>query len=185
MLKRRKKYFIHPSSQFKFILMSILPALVMGVFCTYFLVKSGELIFRIERERLSVEVTSLSQTIQELEKEHYPKDVLEKIDILKKKLAILQDDLRIKYFNMLEKWAKIKMQILFGLFLVLILVGIISLLYSHRVAGPLTRLRKYVDMLSKGKDTPPLRFRKYDEFKELADSFEKLRRSLKEKGIIG
>ena len=39
-------------------------------------------------------------------------------------------------------------------------------------------------MLSEGKDTGPVRFRKHDEFKEVAASLDKLRSNLKDRGLL-
>jgi hypothetical protein len=41
-----------------------------------------------------------------------------------------------------------------------------------------------MDELAEGKDIPPVKFRNSDEFKELAESVEKLRSFLKSKGVI-
>lgn len=182
---KRRRYLIHPSSQFKYIAMSVLPALVMSIFCIYFLVKTGELLLQKEKGKLSLQVSSIDETIQQLERERYPKEAIEKIEVLKKKLLIFKETLGIKHFAMLEEWAKTKMSLLAVLTLVLICVGIMALLYSHRIAGPLFRIKKSIDTLSEGKDITPVQIRKYDEFKELAGSLEKLRKTLKEKGFLG
>ncbi len=73
---------------------------------------------------------------------------------------------------------------LYGLFFILLFVGAISLLYSHRIAGPIIRLKNYIALFSEGKDVPNIQIRHYDEFKELADSLEKLRNNLKSKGVL-
>jgi spore maturation protein SpmB len=43
---KRTKYFIHPSSQGAYIALSILPALIMSLYFTYFLISSGELVLK-------------------------------------------------------------------------------------------------------------------------------------------
>lgn len=70
------------------------------------------------------------------------------------------------------------------LFFVLLLVGLLSLLYSHRIAGPLFRIISCVDMLVEGKDIPPIRLRDNDQFKDLAESLDKLRIHLKDAGLL-
>ena len=57
-------------------------------------------------------------------------------------------------------------------------------MFSHRIAGPLYRIRTCVDMLAEGKNMAPIRLRKRDEFKELAASLENLRSALKDKGLL-
>jgi hypothetical protein len=46
-----------------------------------------------------------------------------------------------------------------------------GLLLSHRVAGPLYRLRKHLDMVAEGKTVSDVRFRKGDYFPEVADAY--------------
>lgn len=181
---KRKHYFIHFSIQFKYMVMSILPALVMSIFCIYFLLKSGQIMLFKEKEMLSLQAASINKTLQEMGKEEYSKDTKQEIEVLKKKLLIFKENLDIKYFVTVEEWAKIKMALLAILALVLIGVGVMSLLYSHRIAGPLFRIKKSIDMLSECKNIPAVQVRKYDEFKELAGSLEKLRRVLKDRGFL-
>lgn len=181
---QRKKYFIHPSSQIKYILMSVLPMLVTSLFCVYFLIRTGELTLKAEKAKLSVQVTSFNSTIQELKAGQYPPEVVEKIQRLKKELISLNNILSVTYFDTLNEWSKTKALIFVGLFFVFLIVGSISLLYSHRIAGPILRLKTYIDMFSEGKDVPNIQIRHYDEFKEVADSLEKLRENLKAKGLL-
>jgi methyl-accepting chemotaxis protein len=180
----RKKYFIHPSSQFKYIGMTVLPALLMSVFCTYFLIYSGEIFLAREKNQLSSEVASINVTVRQLSIAKYPPEAISKVEVLQKKLTILGENLEIDYFKTMEKWAKTKMAVIFLLSVILVLAGTISLLFSHRIAGPLLRLTKSLDMLSQGKDIPPFHFRSYDEFKELAAAFDRLRKTLKDKGML-
>ncbi|MFH1768536.1 MAG: hypothetical protein ABH858_05195 [Candidatus Omnitrophota bacterium] len=180
----RRKYLVHPSIQFKYIAMSVFPALMITLFSTYFLIKSGELSLEAEKGRMSAEISSLDYIVRQLEVNPNLQLKKETIDILKKRLLILQETLKIRHFSSLEIWAKTKIQIFIALFSTLTIVAMLALLFSHRIVGPLVRLRRCLESLSQGKDTPPLRFRDYDEFKELAVSFEKLREKLKERGMI-
>jgi nitrate/nitrite-specific signal transduction histidine kinase len=180
----RKKYFIHHSSQFKYIGMTILPALLMCVFCTYFLIYSGEIFLSREKNQVGSEVASIGATVRQLKSDNYPPEAIGKVEVLQKQLINLAENLEIEYFKTMEKWAKTKMSIIFLLSVVMVLAGTMALLFSHRVAGPLLRLTKSLDMLSQGKDIPPFHFRSYDEFKELAAAFDRLRKTLKDKGIL-
>ena len=180
----RKHFFVHTSSQLKYIAMSVLPAFLMSVFCTFFVFKSGQFIIEREKYKLFIEISSFNQTIKDLENEHYTPETKEKIQKLQQELRSIQDVLKITYFDTIREWEKTKTIILIILPVVLVILGFIALIYSHRVAGPLLRLRKSMDMLAEGKDVQVFRFRDYDEFKELAISFERLRKSLKDKGIL-
>lgn len=181
---KRKKYFIHPSSQLKYIFMSVLPALVTSLFCVYFLIRTGELTLRAEKAKLSVQVTSFNSTIQDLKTAQYPPEIIDKIQKLKKELVTLNNVLSITYFDTINEWSKTKALIFVGLFFILIIVAAISLLYSHRIAGPILRLKNYIEMFAEGKDVSNIQIRHYDEFREVADSLEKLRNKLKAQGVL-
>jgi nitrogen fixation/metabolism regulation signal transduction histidine kinase len=181
---KRKQYFIHPSSQLKYIEMTVLPALILSIFCTFFVVRSGEIFLKKEKAQLSVELSYLNDTIARLSQEKYPAETITKVEVLKKRLSILQQNLEIEYFNTVKQWANTKIMLLFCLAVGLFFVGFMALLFSHRIAGPIMRLKKLMEMIAEGQDVPAVKFRNYDEFKELAVAFEKLRKSLKAKGVL-
>ena len=181
---KRSKYFIHPSSQLKYIAFSIIPALVMTFYCTYSLIASGQVVLKAAKEKPLVPVYAIRQAIATLEKEGYTSDTAEKVTVLKKELESLKDTLETTYVDTLTEWDKTKHAIFVVLFFVLSFVGLVSLVFSHRIAGPLFRIRNCVDMLAQGKNMPPIRLRKRDEFKELAASLEKLRTDLDDKGLL-
>ena len=84
----RKKYFVHFSVQFKYIMMSVLPALVMSLFCIYFVIKSGELVVEKERRKILAEFASISSTLKQSQAISLPKDIKDQIDIFSKRLSI-------------------------------------------------------------------------------------------------
>jgi HAMP domain-containing protein len=181
---KRRKYFVHPSSQFKYIAFSILPALIMSLACTYFLLKAGGLILQTQKEDHFVEISSITQAIYALETEGCPKDTVEELRRLINELLPMQTILAMTHFDTISKWEKTRLLIFAGLFSILLGVGILALFASHRIAGPLVRIRSCVDMLCEGRDIPPIKLRKHDEFQELAESLDKLRRRLKEGGLL-
>jgi HAMP domain-containing protein len=181
---KRKKFLIYPSSQLKYIALSVLPALIMTLFCTYFLVTTGESILRTEKEQHFVEISSLSQALYNLETEGCPEGTAHEVRRLMNELLPLQTILATSHFAGFVKWEKTRFFILAGLFSVLLFVAVISLLSSHRIAGPILRMKRSVDMLCEGKDIAPITLRAYDEFKDLAASLDKLRVKLKEKGFL-
>ena len=63
----------------------------------------------------------------------------------------------------------------------MILASISVFYYSHRLAGPIYRLERHLRMMIDGNYGRPLRFRKNDEFKQLADVINQLQDKLKEK----
>lgn len=181
---KRRRYLIHFSSQFKYIAMSILPVAIIGIFGAYFLVGSGELIVKIQEQQLKISVSSLQLTIREIERSGYPPESVGKIRALKNELLALDNIFKVVYFDSLKKWSETKIIMLLVLVVVILLSAILSLLYSHRIAGPIFRLKRYIDMLAHGVDIPPVQVRNYDEFKEVAESLENLRATLKKNGML-
>ena len=178
----RKKYFVNFSVQFKYIMMSVLPVLLMSLFCIYFIIQSGELLVEKQKSKIVEEFSSIDQTLKQMQTVNLPKDVNNQLEIFAKRISILQDKLNIQYYHLVEEWAKTRMQLLAVLCLGMLCVGIISLIYSHRIAGPIYRLKKAIEALQEGKEINHIKLRPGDEFQDLADSLEKLRVILKTKG---
>jgi HAMP domain-containing protein len=185
---KRRKFLIHPSSQLKFIAMSTLPALVVAVFCLQVLFVSVEFIVKKEKQNVTVKASevnySVSSNIEWLMQKKFSNEVIEKTGGILKELISLEDYFQKTYYDIISQWTKIKMRALLAIALTLIIVGFMSLIYSHRIAGSLYRLGRDMDSLAAGKDIPPVRLRKYDEFKELAASLEKIRKVMKENGLL-
>jgi HAMP domain-containing protein len=181
---KRKKFLIHPSSQLKYIALSVLPALIMTLFCTYFLVTTGESILKTEKEQHFVEISSVSQALYNLETEGCPQGTANELRRLMNELLPMQTILATTHFDTFVKWEKTRFFIFAGLISILLFVAIIALLSSHRIAGPIIRIRKSVEMLCEGKDIAPVTLRSYDEFKDLAASLDRLRMRLKDKGFL-
>jgi signal transduction histidine kinase len=54
-----------------------------------------------------------------------------------------------------------------------ILVFIIGIFFTHRIAGPIYKMKKHLRLIRDGHTTDDLYFRKGDHFQELADEFNK------------
>jgi signal transduction histidine kinase len=61
--------------------------------------------------------------------------------------------------------------LLIGFVCITVLLISWSLLFIHRIVGPLFRLEKELDKMISGKKIAKIRFRKYDSFKSLAEKF--------------
>jgi len=177
---RRKKFFVHRSIQLKYIGLSVIPGLILSIFCTHLLVKTGELLLRRENEVISVEVVSIAEVVDNLAAGEYSEFVSENVLRLQKELLMFQEHLNGIYLSALNEWSDTHVAILTGAFLVLIVVGLLALLYSHRIAGPMVRLRRCIDALAEGEEISLVSIRTYDEFKEIAESLERLRAYLRE-----
>ncbi len=173
-LYKRKKFIIHYAVQVRYILMSVLPALIVSVFCILVLVKTGENM--IQRSEIILNrIDSYGQMLNELQVQGQPRDVLEKILTLKIELLSFRRSMQGLYLTNMAEWDNNRLQILFVLFFVLFFVMILAVIYSHRIAGPIYRVKRYLDIMALGKDVPPpISFRKHDEFKEIAESLNKV-----------
>lgn len=63
----------------------------------------------------------------------------------------------------------------------IVLAGVSMFFYSHRLAGPVYHLEKHLQDMVEGKYDKKLVFRKKDEFKQLADTINKLQEKLRNK----
>ena len=52
-----------------------------------------------------------------------------------------------------------------------VLVSVVGVLMSHRIAGPMYRLKKHMRMVADGETTENVKFRKGDFFPEIADGY--------------
>lgn len=183
-LFRRTQYLIHPSSQLKYIEMAVIPALLLSFICGFFLITSGDIFLMKEKAQIFDEIASIQELMQRVGAPGQIQNPGETISVLDKRLAILQNNLEMEYFYMVQEWSKTKMMLSLLLAIGLLFSGFMALLFSHRIAGPICRLKYIAEMFTQGKDIPPVKFRTQDEYKELADTFEKLRVSLKSKGVL-
>jgi methyl-accepting chemotaxis protein len=76
-----------------------------------------------------------------------------------------------------------KMNVVFGVtsLAVFIALSIGGIVFSHWVAGPLYRLKRHLRDIASGKTMADVKFRKRDFFPELADGFNEMMRSFRER----
>jgi len=65
--------------------------------------------------------------------------------------------------------------------LIVIVISIISIFTSHKLAGPIYRAEKILDSFADGDMTQKLRFRKYDPLKDVEDAYNKAIREFTQK----
>ncbi len=63
---------------------------------------------------------------------------------------------------------------------VLLVIGILVVIFSHRIVGPIYRVKQTLDDLIEGKDVRAVRFRKKDEFQSLVPRLNKVIQLVKE-----
>jgi HAMP domain-containing protein len=64
---------------------------------------------------------------------------------------------------------------------VFVFLGIIVIFISHRIAGPLYRLKMFMEKVENGDYSVELKFRKNDSIHDVADSFNRMVEGIKEK----
>jgi methyl-accepting chemotaxis protein len=69
----------------------------------------------------------------------------------------------------------------FGSFVILVFVTITGILVSHRSAGPILRLKRAITLAGSGDLDARVRFRKDDEFTEIANAFNSMMESISAK----
>jgi signal transduction histidine kinase len=77
-------------------------------------------------------------------------------------------------YNLMPVLKKVNLVIALSVPIILVLLWLVALELSHRVAGPLYRMEKELDEIISGAKKGPLKLRKKDEFKILADKINKL-----------
>ncbi|MFH1772006.1 MAG: HAMP domain-containing protein [Candidatus Omnitrophota bacterium] len=181
----RRKYFIHPSSQLRYIALSVLPAMIISVFFVIMIVDNGEAILKKEKSKLYKDLYSLGKTVYSIEQKINLHESSVEFTILRNSLLAFQNTLKKSYYETLREWNRSQMVLFSVLPLILIVVALFALINSHRIAGPLSRITKVISRIADGKDTAsPIHFRPHDEFKELAEAVEKLRIKLKDSGFL-
>jgi len=181
---KRKKYLVRPQTQLRYIAFSVLPALLMSLFCTYTLIRQGEGVVREANEKPLVHVYSMRQALLALDKETPGGSTAAERSKLHHELDSVKAALEHAYIGTLTKWNQAKRYIFLVLALVLFFVALVALVYSHRIAGPLYRIKMVIDTLSEGKNTAPIQLRRHDEFTEIAVSLERLRNRLHRQGFL-
>ncbi len=77
-------------------------------------------------------------------------------------------------YNLIPVLKKINLIILTAMPVILLIIWIIALELSHRIAGPLSRIERELDSRLSGEASGPIKLRKKDEFRLLADKINKL-----------
>ncbi|MBI4386761.1 MAG: methyl-accepting chemotaxis protein [Elusimicrobia bacterium] len=76
----------------------------------------------------------------------------------------------------LSRWQIVLPGIILTEALVLIFTSALGLAYSHRLAGPIYRIKKTLEAVHRGESVSEVHLRERDEFKELADAVNRILR---------
>ncbi len=175
---RRRHYFIHKSMQTKYIFMVCLPLVIVGFFNLVVMRQMGSFSIRTNRERLLTEIGVIDSNLKAL------KDISrtpQRIEQVRREMESLKDLAQSSMIVNDWAWSKIYQIIIFDIIILVFGGTFLALIFSHRIAGPIYRIDRYIQMLARGEGIPPVKVRGYDEFKEVAASLENLRLFLNEK----
>jgi len=97
----------------------------------------------------------------------------------------LSSELQMAHNQLQNTWDSLAPAIIFGNIVTVIVTGLVAsvavLYQSHKIAGPMYRLKTICDEVSRGNYNPVSSLRKADQLTELATSFEKMLDALRKK----
>ena len=177
----RQQYITILSVQLRYLGMSILPALVVGIFSLFLLLSGGQfLIFKAKGEA-STQLSSLDNQIQLLAGRHMAEKTVsvDKLNELRKDILGSRLIINKTHQEIISEWQNMTLLMLAGMLAILLCVTVLSVLYSHRITGPLVRIRRIIEMMADKQPVPVVKLRKYDEFQDLAAALNRLSSTLK------
>jgi hypothetical protein len=163
----RKHFFINRDMQGRYMLTFLLPMLIMLAFFLFTLYIASQSIIttttKIIKEEIDTKITTQFQDQQQPSVSQY---------------SLLVRDIKsyIRDFSTDVKYRKALMELLLwifgvGVFLIIIQVALMTIFFSHKLAGPLYRLEKACHSLIDGNYVESINLRKGDEMQNLAGLF--------------
>jgi len=172
---RRRRYIINWRFQLRYIIFTIIPIILLGIFAATIGFKVAYEMASTQRQQLMILISSLEGSLKDIQEFLLDKAVLEKaVSNLKNLKSFSQDLITI---NMLEM-KRLTNLVIFAMFTIIVGAIILGVFFSHRIAGPLFRLQRHIREMSERIITSPIRIRSTDEFQGLASSLEELRKSI-------
>lgn len=87
-------------------------------------------------------------------------------------IGLSSDHVFFKFIS--EQQDSMNMVFLITILIITILFGLLGIIFSNWIAGPLYRLNRHMTDIAQGKDLRPVKFRNNDFFPELSDSFNQM-----------
>jgi nitrate/nitrite-specific signal transduction histidine kinase len=163
----RKHYFIDRKFQGRYMLTFFIPMIIMLVFMLGTLYFAAQVIVDTTTRMLSRDVeNTITLSLQDLENptaERY-------------KTTIADVMARVKTFSQSKELKREMLSTLLvvfgaGLFLVIVQIVLLTIFFSHKVAGPVYRFEHTMHSLIEGRYSEAIKLRKGDEMQNLADLF--------------
>jgi methyl-accepting chemotaxis protein len=172
---RRRQYLIKKGFQFRFAIFITLLLLLTSASISLFIYFGiiGSVIPELSVTSM-LEKIEAARRIKDYEIARYGLPQTEAIDIFKE-AQLLSNHEKEVVSNILSR---INLELLPRLFIFLILICLLALFISHRIAGPIYHFQKILKAAKEGNFSLDTRLRKTDEFKELSRDFDLFFKSL-------
>jgi len=108
------------------------------------------------------------------------KQVTETRQIEKDGETVIEEFMVSREFPGLKRWELIVPPLLINNLIIIVIIAVIGLFYSHRIAGPIYRIRMDIEKVLAGEKDIRIVLRKKDSLKEIADSINQLIERLRE-----
>ncbi len=173
----RKHVFINRQLQGKYMISFLLPMMVMLAFWLFTIFYTTRSIITTNTEIIKEDIEN--KIAMHLQMSTHPKE---------QKYEVLLDDI-VKYLRNFEGNEKSRMQIIsfllwifgIGVFLVIIQIVLLTVFFSHRLAGPIFRLEKACNRMIGGDYTEDIHLRKHDEMQRLANLLNEVNKKTRER----
>ncbi len=173
----RKHFFIDQKFQGRYMVTFLIPMLILLVFMIFTLYFSSQAIINTTVRIIKYDVESkISLELQDQQQPSIERYEL-LLDNIQKYLRTFSSnrDLRKNLMNSLLWVFGV------GVFLVVIQIGLLTIFFSHKVAGPVYRFEKVCNNIIKGIYTDEIRLRQGDEMQNLARLFNEALRCTRER----
>lgn len=168
----RRIYIINWRFQFRYIVFMIIPIILLGLFAVIIGFRVAYDMASTQRQQLMVMISSLENSLKDIENFLMDKTTLEKAVNGIRTLKTFSQDL--VAINMLEL-RRLSYLLVLAMFMLISGAVIVGIFSSHRIAGPIFRLQRHIREMSKNVLSTPIKIRVHDEFQELASTLEELR----------
>jgi len=171
----RKRYIINWKFQLRYIVFMIFPMVFLGLFAVTIGFRVSFEMVNTQRQQLMVMISSLEESLKELQVYSVNKIAVDKaVNTIRGLKNFSQDLISINSLQL----KRVTNMVAFAMFVVIAGAVLLGIFFSHRIAGPIFRLKRCIRELGTNVLSTPIRVRHTDEFQDLASCLENLRQSL-------
>jgi len=176
---KRKRYIVNWKFQMKYCLYAILPVLLLGIIISIMIFNINKNIITSQNNQMMSQIASLETALRLLEKSKFDEKAIDELKNNIKNLKLLSQDLIGQSAYELNQLNKI---VINGILVLVIGMTFLGILFSHRIVGPIFRIKRIFLELTQYFKIPPveIRVRKYDELQDFFLVLEKVRKFLED-----